>query len=110
MKARVVVHRGTPTIFVGDRPVHFGAVAYRNLPGQEARYHEHPHSFTDCRIPAAMALGICEVGDERALEQLADWFERYFAAHPDALAGCHLGLDAGADWVAKHPAEMTGYD
>jgi hypothetical protein len=57
-----------------------------------------------------MALGICEVGDERGLEQLSEWFEEYFATHPDALAGCHLGLDASADWVARHPAEMTAYD
>jgi hypothetical protein len=110
LTARLARHNGAPTVFVHGKPVHFGAVAYRNLPGQETRYCENPHSFTHSRIPTAMALGICEVGDQAGIELLVDWFDQYFRLHPDSLAGCHIGLDASRRWVADHPEEMTGYD
>ena len=110
IKAERRVYRGVPTVFVNGKPIHCGAVLFRNDPTEVPRSPYGLPSFGQISPELVMIYSNLEVGPEHDFTAIENWFDQIFSDNPQALGACHIGLQPSLKWAEDHPNEMTLYD
>ena len=110
IKAERRTYQGVPTIFVNGKPIHCGAVLFRNDPTGTERFRYDLPSFRKTNPEMVMIYANLEVESTQNFSVIEDWIAQTFSQHPNALGALHIGIRPSLKWVEDHPNEMTLYD
>lgn len=102
--AQIRLHRGAPTIFVNDRPIHGGFVGTRGGSHFLASRPEGVVPLTWGGVGWQMVF--VGPGGQFDTEKLVEVMADLFTRNPQAFGGVVLGLRPTRDWIEANPDEM----